>query len=80
MFYKSYNNMTQFFSVFIEIMLRIYLNRIVELRLNPAQKDSSTTEKLMLSFFFSVCFKYVYDLMQQFAQNIKPNIFRKIFF
>ena len=41
-------------------------------------KDSSTTEKLILSFF-DVCFKHAYDLMQQFAQNTKPDIFRKFF-
>ena len=78
MFCKTCNNPTQVFSVFIEIMLRIYLDRIVEFRLNLCERFR-TTEKLILSFFFSFCFKYAHDLMQQFAQNTKPDIFRKSF-
>ena len=50
MFYKACSNPTEVFSVFTEIMLRIYLNRIAELGLNLCERFS-TTEKLILSFF-----------------------------
>ena len=78
--------LTQTFSVFTEVMLRIYVNKILELYSN-LEGLRYAIEGLTLSFF-SVFFQArsyvdgticVHMLIEQFAQNAKPHVLREIF-
>ena len=81
MFFKSYNNSSQVFVVFIEIMMRLYLNPVSELYGNLFKfvipDFAYSTHRFDKAL--NISFKHAFNLMSTFTQSANIDIFRTIY-